>query len=367
MSVRRDSSLVTRWWWTIDRWLLLTLVILMICGILASFSASPAVAMKLGLPSLFFVKRHAIMLLLSAFLMFLISFLNPRNIRYLSLLMYVTGLCLLVVTVFYGPEIKGAKRWISIGSFSLQASEFMKPSLAILSAWALASRKFLLSFALLLFVIVFLLLQPDLGMTVVMVGIWGAQVFVMGLPFIILGALILLGLGGFFCAYLFLPHVTKRIHQFIQGTDPTGDMFQILQSLRAFDSGGVWGKGPGEGTVKHHIPDVHADFVFSVIGEEFGFFVCLFVASLFFFIVVRSLIKASSYSSLFLMLSIAGLSIQFGIQSFVNIASSLHIIPTKGMTLPFLSYGGSSCLALGIGMGMLLALTRKRHGIMEDI
>ena len=367
MSVRRDRSLVTKWWWTIDRWLLLSLIILIICGVLASFSASPAIAMKLGLPSLFFVKRHALMLLLSTLLMLFFSFLNPRNIRYIALFVYLVGLSLLLATLFYGPEIKGAKRWISIGSFSLQASEFMKPSFAILSAWALSSRKFLLSFILLLLVIVFLLLQPDLGMTVVMVGIWGAQIFVMGLPFIILGGLIVLGMGGFFCAYLFLPHVTKRIQQFMQGTDPTGDMFQILQSLRAFDSGGIWGKGPGEGTIKHHIPDVHADFVFSVIGEEFGFFVCLFVASLFFFIVLRALIKASSYSNLFLMLSIAGLAIQFGIQSFVNIASSLHLIPTKGMTLPFLSYGGSSCLALGIGMGMLLALTRKRHGVIEEV
>jgi cell division protein FtsW len=273
----------------------------------------------------------------------------------------------LVATLFIGAEIKGARRWISIGGFSLQTSEFMKPFFAVLSAWALSQQKIFLSFILLSCPVCLFIMQPDLGMTIVTVLIWVAQLFIMGLPFIVFGLLIALGFCGFFCAYLFLPHVTSRVHQFTQGSDPTGDMFQVFQSLKAFKLGGIFGKGPGEGVVKYNIPDVHADFVFAVIGEEFGFVVCLFILSLFFFIIIRSLLKVSTSTNLFSILAISGLIVQFGLQTFINIASSIHIIPTKGMTRPFLSYGGSSCLSISIAMGMLLALTRKKHGVIDYV
>ena len=365
--VRRDRSLLTQWWWSIDRWLFAGLVILVMCGIFSSFAASPSVAIKLGLSSLFFVKRHIAVLFFSLFLMFGISFLSSRQIRYFALSIYTLSLLLLIVTLLFGMEIKGARRWLNFGGVSFQISEFAKPTFAVVSAWALSLKKISLSFGLLALTSSLIILQPDLGMTVVMVSIWVGQLFVLGLPLIVLGVLIGTGALGLLCAYLFLPHVTARIQQFFQGADPTGDMFQVLQSLRAFDQGGIWGKGPGEGIIKHHIPDVHADFVFSVIGEEFGFLVCVLVILLFFIIIARSLLQASSCTSLFFILGISGLIVQFSLQIFVNIASSLHIIPTKGMTLPFLSYGGSSCIAFGIGMGMLLAFTRKKHGVMDDL
>lgn len=365
--MRRDRSLFTKWWWTVDRWIFSSLAVLIVCGVLASFAASPSVAIKLGLSPLFFAKRHVAMLALSFFVMFIVSFLSPRQIRYFSVFFYGVCLVLLVTTLFIGAEIKGARRWISLGGFSLQTSEFVKPFFAVLSAWALSSRKIFISFLLLLFPVCLFIMQPDLGMTIVTVLIWVGQLFIMGLPFIVFGGLIALGVGGFLCAYLFLPHVTTRVHQFTQGSDPTGDMFQVFQSLRAFKQGGFWGKGPGEGIVKYNIPDVHADFVFSVIGEEFGFFVCFLILSIFLFIMIHSLFKISNSSNLFSILAISGIVIQFGLQTFINIASSVHMIPTKGMTLPFLSYGGSSSIALGIGMGMLLSLTRKRHGVVDDV
>ncbi len=303
-----------------------------------------------------------------------ISLLNPQQIRRLASVMYLVGLVLLVFTLLWGLEIKGARRWIVLAGLSLQTSEFIKPAFAILTAWMLAEKYrdpsfpgFTISIFLLGLVLLLLMIQPDLGMTFVVAATWVGQLFIAGLPVVWMAIIGTLGIGGITVAYFLFPHVSRRIDQFLNPAsgDPRHDLYQVNQSLEAFMNGGLFGRGPGEGVIKKHVPDAHADFVFSVAGEEFGLLMCLLIVALFAFVVVRSLIRAMQDQSLFVVMATCGLAIQFGIQAFINMASTLHLIPTKGMTMPFVSYGGSSLLALAISMGMLLSLTRRRHGWIE--
>ena len=371
---RRDTSVLGRWWWTIDRWGLGALTIIVAIGILLSFAASPPVAERLNLGTFFFVKRHLMMVPPALILMLSVSLLNPQQVRRLASLIYLGGVILLIFTLFNGTEIKGARRWIMLAGTSIQASEFIKPAFAIMVAWMLAEKYrdfqfpgLLISFILLSVLVLLLLLQPDLGMTLVIVATWIGQLFIAGMPIIWMGIFAVAGGVGLCGAYFLFPHVAKRIDQFLDPTsgDPQNDLYQVNQSLEAFMNGGLFGRGPGEGIIKKHVPDAHADFVFSVAGEEFGLILCLALVGLFAFVVIRSLLRAMHESSLFIIMGTAGIAMQFGLQAFINMASALHLIPTKGMTMPFISYGGSSLLALGISMGMLLALTRRRHGLTE--
>jgi cell division protein FtsW len=360
-----------RWWWTIDRWSLVALFIVIMLGVLLSFAASPPVAARLKLDTFFFVKRHIIMVIPAFLIIIGMSLLSPHHIRRVATVSYLLGVLLLIFTFFYGVDIKGARRWIMLAGTSLQASEFIKPSFAVLAAWMLSEkyhdRQFpglLISLGFLSVLVILLLLQPDLGMTLVLVATWVVQLFIAGMPLLWMGIFAGLGVVGLCGAYFFLPHVTRRIDQFFDPNsgDPRHDLYQVTQSLEAFMQGGLFGRGPGEGVVKRHVPDAHADFVFAVAGEEFGLILCLLIVFLFCFIVVRALMRSIRDSSLFVMIATSGIAIQFGMQAFVNMASALHLIPTKGMTMPFISYGGSSLLALALAMGMLLSLTRKRHG-----
>ncbi len=371
---RRDTSVIGRWWWTVDRWSFGAILIIIGIGILLSFAASPPVANRLNLGTFFFVKRHLLMIPPALMIMFCVSLCNPIHIRRVAFFIYLIGAFLLVTTLFYGVEIKGAKRWIMIAGMSLQASEFIKPAFAVLSAWMLAEKYkdpafpgVSISIGLLMVLIALLLLQPDLGMTLILISTWIGQLFVAGIPLIWMGILSGCGVFCLCLAYFLFPHVARRMDQFFDPSagDPRHDLYQVTQSLKAFMQGGFFGRGPGEGIIKKNVPDAHADFVFAVAGEEFGVFLCLFIVSLFAFIVLRSLMRAMQDSSLFVMLAASGLILQFGLQAFVNMASALHIIPTKGMTMPFISYGGSSLIALAIGIGMLLGLTRKRHGVVH--
>jgi cell division protein FtsW len=343
-------------------------------GVLLSFSASPTVAERLNLGTFFFVKRHLLMVVPTVVLMFSVSLLSLKQIRRLAVFIYLVGITLLVLTLLNGIEIKGARRWLMIGGISLQASEFIKPAFTILVAWMLAEKYkdpqfpgLSLSLFLLTSIVCLLLLQPDLGMTLIILSTWIGQLFIAGIPILWMMVLAIVGIVGLGGTYIFLPHVTKRIDQFLDPSsgDPHHDLYQVHKSLEAFKNGGLFGKGPGEGIVKKYVPDAHADFVFAVAGEEFGLIVCLLIVGLFSFIVLRSLSRAMEDSSIFIVMATAGISIQFGLQAFVNMASTLHLIPTKGMTMPLISYGGSSLLALGISMGILLALTRRRHGSLE--
>lgn len=373
---RKDTSIIGRWWWTVDRWSLAAITIIVVMGIMLSFAASPAVADRLNLGGFYFVKRHIFMVIPALLIMFFVSLLALRNLRRMAALMYIAAIVLLILTLLNGAEVKGARRWINMGSFSLQASEFMKPAFAIMAAWMLSEKLKVarfpglsISFIFLLIPVALLLMQPDLGMTIVMISTWIGQLFIAGIPLFWIGFSGAIGVIGMLGAYCFLPHVARRVDQFLDPSsgDPKHDLYQVHQSLEAFKNGGLLGKGPGEGVIKKHIPDVHADFVFAVAGEEFGIFLCLFLVGLFAFVVVRTFLRVINEQSLFVILATSGIILQFGMQAVINMASTLHIIPTKGMTMPFISYGGSSMVALGIGMGMVLALTRKRHGAGELI
>ncbi len=371
---RRDNSLLGRWWWTVDRLALSLLLILIAIGVFLSFAASPSVAERLDLGTFYFVKRHMIMLIPAIATMIGVSLFSPVGVRRLSLVIYLSGIILLVLTYIFGLEVKGARRWLMVLGNSVQASEFVKPALTVITAWLIAEKmhdeKFpgiTLSMAAVGIIVGLLLLQPDLGMTVVIVATWVGQLFIAGMPMFWMAGLAGLAVAGLVGAYWVLPHVTKRIDQFLDPAagNPVHDLYQITKSLAAFANGGFFGKGPGEGVVKKNVPDAHSDFVFAVAGEEFGLWMCIVIVAIFMAIIIRFMMRATQGSSLFILLGATGLAVQFGLQAFINMASALHLIPTKGMTMPFVSYGGSSMVALAISAGMLLALTRKRHGFQD--
>jgi cell division protein FtsW len=362
---RGSNSVVGQWWWTVDKVILFTFFILMAFGILLAMAATPMVASRMGIEKFYFLKRHLLYIVPSLFIVFSISILTDSNIKKLSLLLFFLFMFLTFLTLIMGSEIKGARRWMSIYGFSIQPSEFVRPALIVLTAWMFSEQRKqpefkgnLLSAIFLSSFILLLVLQPDIGMVVVTASIWFGQLFLNGLPIIFAIVIVALGVCGFILAYLFLPHVTARVDRFL---DPTiGDHYQINRSLEAFVNGGFFGVGPGEGTIKKYLPDAHADFVFAVLGEECGFFICILVVIVIAFIVIYGMLKTLKENNLFALLASAGLLAQFGLQSFINIASTLHIIPTKGMTLPFISYGGSSMIANSITIGMILAFRRVR-------
>ena len=283
--------------------------------------------------------------------------------------MFAVFFVLTMATLFMGVEIKGATRWISVGPLSLQPSEFVKPAFAVVSAWLFSRQHaargagqffpgYPLAIVLFLAVIGVLMMQPDFGMTFVCTAIWFAEFFLAGLPIVFVLGLAVMGVGGLVGAYFVFPHIASRIDRFL---DPaSGDTYQVDRSLEAFINGGLTGTGPGQGTVKLSLPDAHADFIFAVAGEELGLAATLAIVALFGFIVLRGFTRAMKDTDLFVVLAVGGLLTQFGLQALVHMGSSLHLLPAKGMTLPFISDGGSSLLALGIGTGMALALTRTR-------
>jgi len=292
-----------------------------------------------------------------------VSALSAQGVRILALLVFTMALGLMVLTLVSGSEIKGATRWISIAGLSLQPSEFVKPSFVVLSAWLFARQRlgisysgYALAIGLYGLVVLLLLAQPDVGMAILVSIIWGTQFFLAGLPMLLVIAIGAIFLAGGVFAYFEFAHVRARIDMFL---DPSGEeAYQVARSLDAFRGGGIFGVGPGEGHVKEVLPDAHADFIFAVAGEEFGLLMTLMVVALFAFIVLRGFVRVFRESDLFIQLAVAGLLVQFGLQAIINMASTLNLMPTKGMTLPFISYGGSSMFALALGMGMVLALTR---------
>ncbi|MDJ0946029.1 MAG: putative peptidoglycan glycosyltransferase FtsW [Kiloniellales bacterium] len=362
---RADTSLLGRWWWTIDRWTLFAIGGLMALGIVLMLSASPAAGGRIGLGGFDLAQRQVVFLPIAAALLLSTSLLSARAVRRLAVFGLLAGAVLLVLTLFVGTEIKGASRWLNLYGFSIQPSEFVKPCLAVATAWMFAEAKLdprfpgnPIAIGLYGLVTSLLLLQPDVGQAFLVLATFGAQLFLIGLPMVWVAGFCLLGVAGLAAAYVLLPHVTVRIDSFL---DPnSGDHYQVDRSIEAFMNGGLFGRGPGEGTIKAQLPDVHADFIFAVAGEEFGALVCLGIVALFAFVVLRSLSRLLAERSLFVLLAATGLLVQFGLQALINMGSTLRLMPTKGMTLPFISYGGSSLLALALGMGMLLALTRRR-------
>jgi len=365
---RTDRSVLGRWWWTVDRWTLIALGVLIAFGALMALAASPSVASRIRIDSFSLIRHHFALLPIAGALLIGVSLLDARRIRRLAVFGFIIGVGLLAMTLVAGTEIKGATRWISVAGFSLQPSEFVKPCFAVVAAWMFSAQHAAervpgnaIAIALYGLVMGLLLMQPDLGMAVVVTATWFAQFFLAGLSIIWVALLAIVGVAGLVGAYFAFEHVHERIDSFLDPT--TGDRYQIDRSLEAFANGGWFGRGPGEGTVKLVLPDAHSDFVFSVVGEEFGTVVGLVVVALFAFVILRGIARLMNEQNLFVLLAASGLLVSFGLQAAINMASALSMIPTKGMTLPFISYGGSSLLALSLTMGMLLALTRKRPGM----
>ena len=364
---RTDTSIIGRWWWTVDRWLLVLVAALAFAGAVLTLAASPAVAERIGLDTYHFATRQLVYLPMALIVMLGVSLLDARGVRRFALILTAGAIVLMVLTLFIGAEVKGATRWIRLGGFAIQPSEFIKPGFAILAAWMFAQRRlddrfpgYILATGLYLLIAGLLVLQPDVGMTLVVSAVWGAQFFLAGLPIVFvvaIGALFLIGSVG---AYFTFSHVQVRVDRFL---DPSvGEGYQVTRALEALRNGGLFGRGPGEGRIKEVLPDAHADFILAVAGEEFGLIVCLVLVVLFTAVVLRGLTRAFQDDDLFIMLGVSGLMIQFALQTIINMASTLNMMPPKGMTLPFISYGGSSTLAIAIGMGMALALTRTRPG-----
>ena len=365
MASRAQRTPFGEWWWTVDRLTLAAIGALMLAGVVLSLAASPPVAGRLGLEPFHFVNRHVLFLIPTIAIMLAVSFLSPRQIRRLAVVVFAVSLVMVAATPIFGVEIKGARRWLVLLGVNIQPSEFLKPAFVILVAWLFgesAKRPDMptnaMSLLLLLTVVALLVVQPDFGQSMLIVLVWSALFFMAGMRLVwVFG---LAGVAGFglMIAYYTVPHVARRIQRFL---DPaSGDTFNIDIATESFIRGGWFGKGPGEGTVKRLLPESHTDFVFAVAAEEFGVALCLALVALFAFIVIRALARAMRNDDAFTRFAAAGLAILFGMQSAINVAVNLHLIPAKGMTLPFISYGGSSMLSLAYAMGMLLALTREQ-------
>jgi cell division protein FtsW len=366
MTNRAQKTQFTEWWWTVDRALLFTVLMLMVFGFVLSFAASPPIALKRSLPAFYYVERHALFLIPSLIIMIATSFLTPRLVRRVSLVVFIAMLLGLIATLFFGTEVKGATRWLNFGTFSLQPSEFIKPAFVVIAAWLMSEGQRreglpgnLIVIALLGLIVSLLILQPDFGQTMLLVIIWGGMFFVASMPwFWVLMTAAAAG-GGLAAAYALLPHVQSRIDRFLHGT---GDNLQVDTAVESISHGGWLGVGPGEGIIKRSLPDSHTDFIFAVAGEEFGILICLVLVLIFSFIVLRGLWHAIKIEDAFTRLAVTGLTLLFGLQAVINIGVNLNLIPAKGMTLPFISYGGSSMIAGAFGMGLLLALARRRTG-----
>ncbi|MEO3385511.1 putative lipid II flippase FtsW [Mesorhizobium sp. CAU 1741] len=363
MVSRIDRRPVANWWWTIDRWFFAAFLLLMGLGIVLSFAASPAVAERIGLDSYHFVTRQMVFMIPALVIMIAVSFFDARHVRRLALLMLAGSIFLMVVALYFGVEIKGSRRWVHLAGISVQPSEYMKPAFVVICAWLFAEHSRrpdipgnLFAIILLGLVLALLIAQPDLGQTLLVLATWGVMFFMAGMPWLWIAVLGGTAIGIGLVAYTSFPHVAERIDRFLTGE---GDTFQVDMGREALIRGGWLGQGPGEGTVKRILPDSHTDFVFAVAGEEFGIVVCLLIAGLFAFVVLRGLSKSLNERDDFSRYAVGGLVTLFGLQSIINMGVNLQLLPAKGMTLPFVSYGGSSLVAMAISMGMVLALTRK--------
>lgn len=362
---RADRSRLAEWWFTVDRQLLVLILTLVGVGLLLSVAASPAIAMKRGFPTYHFVIRQFVFAGLGVCVMLAISFLSPGNIRRLALAMFIASLAGLVAVLAIGTEINGAKRWLRILGQTIQPSEFMKPAFIVMTAWLFAQTKHrpdmpALTLACASFVLVagLIVSEPDIGQTTLIVTVWGVLYILSGQPWLGVAGLGALAAVGGRMAYEYRPYFKARVDRYFSGT--TGDNSQVDRAMQAFMEGGFWGRGPGEGRIKIVLPDAHTDFIFAVVAEEYGIIACLFLLALFGAIAAKAIARAANDADLGNRLATIGLALVFSIQALINMGVNAGLLPAKGMTLPFISAGGSSTIAVSITLGMLLALTRKR-------
>lgn len=368
---RADRSFLARWFWTVDRPLLFLLLALMGFGLIAVAAASPAAALRLSdqgtrLAPLHFLERQLLWMVMGLGVMLGVSMLEKAAARRLALAGCLLAFLALLLVPALGVEKNGAVRWLQLPGFQFQPVEFLKPLFAVTTAWLLAARfddrtlpVIPLSGAMLAVIVALLAVQPDFGQAALLTAVWLVQAALAGMPLALVVAAVALGLVGLALAYVTNPHVARRIDGFLHGE---GDTYQVDRALDCFRSGGLFGTGPGDGTAKFRLPEAQTDYIFSVIGEEFGAIACFALALLYLVILIRVVLQLVEEDDPFTLLAGTGLVIQFTGQAFINMSVNLALAPSKGMTLPFLSYGGSSYLACALGMGLLLALTRRnRH------
>ena len=362
---RTDRSLLAEWWFTVDRHLLAAILLLIGAGFMLSLAASPAVALHKGLGEFYFVKRHAVFALAAVPAMIALSAMAPAQLRRFSLLLFIAALALVAYVLYSGPEINGARRWLVIAGQQFQPSELMKPAFVVLSAWLFAQTAVQpkmpalpLAVGLFLLSAAMLVMQPDIGQTLLLTLVWGALFFLSGQPLRRIAIFMLAGGLAVGAAYATLPHVRSRVDRFVNPA--VGDTYQMDRARASIVEGGLLGRGPGEGTLKMALPDAHTDYVLAVIAEEYGALACLALMSLFAFVVFRALAFSWAERDPFLRNAATGLALLLGAQVLINAGVSAGLLPSKGMTLPFVSYGGSSIVGVAVGMGMLLAVTRRR-------
>ncbi len=361
---RSERSHLTEWWFTVDRTVLGLSLLLLVIGIVMLLSASPPVAIRRDLPHFYFVQRQLIFAVFGAVIMIAVSLLSPSNIRRLSLAVFVISIFSMIAVLLIGPEINGAQRWLRIADVSVQPSEVMKPAFIIMTAWAFAEgikRKDMPahSFAFGFFVIaaLLLILQPDFGQTLLITATWVGMFFLAGLAWSWVMLFLVAGVIGLYLAYQFLPHVTARIDHFL---DPSGENYQIARALEAFRQAGWFGRGPGEGSLaEQYLPDAHNDFIFAAIADEFGVLACLLLLLIYGGIVFLSLMRVRNMQDPFVRFAVSGLMMLFALQAGINMSVNLGLIPAKGMTLPLISYGGTSLIGISLLLGMTTALTRR--------
>ena len=365
---RSDRSPFGVWWWTMDRWLLGAVAALLVLGVLMSFAASPAAAARMDLGDPFhFALRQCVFAAAGAAILLGASLLDDRGVRRAAFFVYLAAILIMAALPFIGHSAKGATRWLELGGFTLQPSEFMKPALIVLVAWMFAEAQkgqgvpgVTIAFVLFGISVALLLIQPDVGQTILISIAFGAAFWMAGVPISWVMGLGVLSISGLASTYFLFPHVASRVDRFIN--PEAADTHQVDRAAEAIAAGGLLGRGPGEGVMKRHVPDLHTDFIYSVAAEEYGLIFSLALITLFAFLVIRGLYRALKLSDPFQQVAAAGLFVLVGEQVLINIAVNLNLIPTKGMTLPFISYGGSSMLAICLTLGFALALTRRRPG-----
>ncbi len=364
---RSDRGLLARWWFTVDRGLMSAVLLLMATGVLISMAASPPVAERIGLDSFHFFRSQLFYLAPAIAVLVAMSFLEQKQAKRVGVGLFLVAIVLMLAALKFGPEIKGAHRWINLGPVGLQPSELAKPGFVVLAALLLSEQTrrpempglLLMVVASILFVGL-LILQPDFGQTALMIMVIGTMLLIYGISWFVvfgLAGVVAVGIGA---AYTMVPHVASRIDRFL---DPEkGDTFQVDTAMQAFHNGGLLGAGPGGGVAKQILPDAHTDFSFAVVGEEFGLIACLALMALFAFVVLRVLQRATTETDPFPALAMSGLALVFGFQAIINMGVNVSLLPAKGMTLPFISYGGSSLIGMAFAMGLILAFGRRHAG-----
>ena len=354
------------WWRSIDRKVLICIFFLIIIGGLISFAATPTVAQKYNLDPNFFVKKHWVFILVVLFSIFFTSLFSELGIKRFFLFIFLISIFFIIYSFFFGIEVKGANRWSYLFGYRFQPSEFLKVSFIVISAWIFSSNTYLqnlnnklISFLLYLFVSSLILFQPDVSMFCIISLAYFAQLWISGLKWRWLGFVVLFFGSIFSLCYLIIDNVKRRVDIFFNPQD--GDNYQITKSLEAIIEGGFFGKGPAEGTIKDILPDAHTDFIFAVVAEEFGWITCLIIIFIFIFLIFTIFQRIKKTNNMFALITVSGLIIQFGFQIFVNIGSTIGLIPTTGTTLPFISYGGSSMISSAINLGTILSLTRIKY------